>query len=58
MSTTTEQLLTAEQLAQRWQVSRAHIFNLMSRGMPSLKIGRARRFDIGAAEAWLAVEGQ
>jgi excisionase family DNA binding protein len=48
----TASILTADQLAQRWGCSRAHIYNLMKRGMPSLKIGACRRFRPAECEAW------
>lgn len=49
-------LLTAEQLADHYGVTRATIYNLMKRGMPSLKIGRARRFRLAECDSWLEGE--
>lgn len=49
-------LLTASQLADRYGVCRAHIYNLMGRGMPSLKVGAARRFRPSEVDAWLEGE--
>jgi excisionase family DNA binding protein len=46
-------LVTANELAERWGVSRAHVYNLISRGLPSVKLGRCRRFRIGEADAFL-----
>lgn len=48
--------MTADQLAEHLGVTRPTIYNLMSRGMPSLKVGRCRRFRLDDVEAWL--EGQ
>ena len=47
-------LNTVDQQAEAWQVSRAHIYALLNRGLPSVKIGRSRRFDPNACDAWLA----
>lgn len=49
-----ERFLTAAELAERWGVTRATIYNLMARGLPSVSIGRCRRFIRGDADAWLA----
>lgn len=46
-------LVTAAELAAHYGVSRATIYNLLSRGMPSLKVGRARRFRLADVDAWL-----
>lgn len=46
-------LLTPEALAERWSCSRAFIYKLMDKGLPSLKLGRARRIRLGDAERWL-----
>ena len=48
-----ERFLTAEELAARYQVTRQHIQNLVNRGLPSLKLGRARRFDVEQTDLWL-----
>lgn len=49
-----EPRLTAEELAGKWHVSRAFIYKLLKDGLPSVTIGRARRFDGEACEIWLA----
>jgi excisionase family DNA binding protein len=46
-------LMTAAQVAEALSVTRATIYNLMHRGMPSLKVGRCRRFRWADVEAWL-----
>jgi excisionase family DNA binding protein len=48
-------LLTAEQLADRWQVSKDHVYRLTREGhIPSVPIGRYRRYRLRAIEAWEA----
>jgi excisionase family DNA binding protein len=51
------QLLTADQLAQRWQVPRSHVYRLSRSGqIPHVKLGRYLRYRVDAIEAW--EEGQ
>lgn len=45
--------VTAAELAERWAVTPQHIYNLVGRGLPSVKIGRSRRFDPEVADAWV-----
>jgi excisionase family DNA binding protein len=46
-------LLTAEQLAARWQVRPQHVYTLARDGnLPHLRIGRYVRFRLEAIEAW------
>lgn len=46
-------LLTAEQLAGRWQVPRAHVHRLAREGrIPTVHIGRYQRFRLATIEAW------
>jgi excisionase family DNA binding protein len=48
-------LLTAEQLADRWQVSKAQIYRLARDSrIPAVAIGRYYRFRVSAIEAWEA----
>lgn len=48
-------LLTAEQLADRWQVSKAQVYRLARESrIPAVAIGRYYRFRVGAIEAWEA----
>jgi len=51
-----DRLVTAAELAARWGVSRAHIYNLLDRGLPSVQIGRCRRFRLRETDAWLDAE--
>lgn len=46
-------LVTAAELASHWGVSRAHIYNLLHLGLPSVKVGQCRRFNIPDATAWV-----
>lgn len=47
----TGQLLTAEQLAARWQVPTAHVYRLSREGrIPTVELGRYRRYRIDAIE--------
>jgi excisionase family DNA binding protein len=48
-------LLTAEQLADRWQVSKAQVYRLARDSrIPAVGIGRYYRFRVAAIEAWEA----
>ncbi len=47
------QLLTANEVATRWQVSTAHVYNLTREGrLPCVELGRCRRYGLGAVEAF------
>lgn len=51
----TPQLLTAEQLAERWQVPKTQVYRLAREGrIPTVQIGRYYRFKLEAIEAWEA----
>ncbi len=46
-------LLTAEQLAARWQVPKAHVYRLAREGrIPTVEFGRYRRWRLDAIEAF------
>ncbi len=46
-------LLTAEDLAARWQVPKAHVYRLGREGaVPMVKLGRYQRFRLDAIEAF------
>lgn len=46
-------LLTAAQVAERWQVRTKQVYALVNRGdVPCIRIGRYRRFRLEAVEAW------
>jgi len=50
---TTTLLLTAEQLAARWQISTAAVYRLARDGaIPFVALGRYRRFRVESIEAW------
>lgn len=42
------------ELARRYGISEAHVYNLLHRGLPSLKVGRCRRFKIDETDAFFA----
>jgi excisionase family DNA binding protein len=49
------QLLTADQLAERWQISTAQVYRLArERQIPSLALGRYVRFRLPSIEAFEA----
>jgi excisionase family DNA binding protein len=51
------QLLTAEQLAGRWQISTAQVYRLARDGaIPFVSLGRYRRFRLASIEAWEAAQ--
>lgn len=53
-SLTSEQLLTAPELAQLLRISRAHLYKLVTeRGLPRVKLGRSTRFRWEQVERWL-----
>jgi excisionase family DNA binding protein len=46
-------LLTADELAERWQVPTAQVYRLARDGrLPAVSIGRYRRFALAAVESW------
>lgn len=48
-------LLTADELADRWQVSKAQVYRLARESrIPAVAIGRYYRFRVAAIEAWEA----
>jgi excisionase family DNA binding protein len=53
--TTTETLLTPDEVADQLKVGRAKVYELMDRGeLPSLKIDRCRRIPASAVPAYIA----
>lgn len=54
----TGQLLTADQLADRWQVPKAHVYALTRRGeIPTVKLGRYYRYRLDQIEAFETGDG-
>lgn len=50
---TAGQLLTADQLAERWQVPKSHVYRLTREGaIPAVKLGRYYRYRLDAIERW------
>lgn len=49
----TARLLTAEQLAARWQVPKSQVYRLAREGrIPTVQIGRYYRFKLEAIDQW------
>jgi excisionase family DNA binding protein len=49
----TGQLLTAEQLAERWHVPKSHVYRLAREGrIPTVELGRYRRFRLDEIERY------
>ena len=47
------QLLTAEQLAERWQVPKSHVYRLAREdAIPAVRLGKYIRFRLDAIEAF------
>jgi excisionase family DNA binding protein len=48
-----ERLLTADELAERWQVPKSHVYRLTRAGaIPAVKLGRYYRYRLDAIEAF------
>jgi excisionase family DNA binding protein len=48
-----QRLLTAEQVAERWQVPRSQVYRLAREGkLPAVAIGRYYRFRVAALTEW------
>ncbi|UJA20588.1 helix-turn-helix domain-containing protein [Thermoleophilia bacterium SCSIO 60948] len=49
--------MTAEQLAERWQVPKTHVYRLTRQGsIPVVRIGRYFRYRADAIERWEEVQ--
>ncbi len=49
----TGQLLTADQLAERWQIPASHVYRLSREGrIPTVELGRYRRFRLDQIESY------
>lgn len=52
-ASTDDHLLTAEQVAERWQVPRSQVYRLAREGrLPAVTIGRYYRFRMTMLEQW------
>ena len=51
-----DEIVTASWLAQYYGVTRQTIYNQMKRGMPSIKVGRSRRFRLAEVDAWIEAQ--
>lgn len=50
---TADVLMTAEDLAARWQVPKGHVYSLTRRDeIPTVRVGRYYRYRLDAIEAW------
>ena len=48
-----QQLLTAEQLAERWQVPKSQVYHLTRSGaIPAVRLGRYYRYRLDAIDAF------
>jgi excisionase family DNA binding protein len=53
METMTGQLLTAEQLADRWQVPKSHVYRLTrEQRIPAVRLGKYYRYRLDQVEAF------
>lgn len=53
-----DRLLTADDLAQRWQVPSSHVYRLTRRGsLPTVRLGRYYRYALAAIEQFEAGGG-
>lgn len=50
-TTAPPRLLTAAQVAERWQIKTAHVYRLAREGkLPAVQLGRYRRFSLATVE--------
>lgn len=57
-SATASRLLTADDLAQRWQIPKSHVYRLTREGkLPTVKLGRYCRYDLRQVETFEAAGG-
>lgn len=54
MDTASEGWARPEQYAHHIDSSRATVYALLAQGLPSIKLGRSRRINVAAADAWIA----
>jgi excisionase family DNA binding protein len=53
LASTPDRLLTADQLAVRWQAPKSHVYRLTREGrIPTVRLGRYYRYRLAAVEAW------
>ena len=53
MSAEADRLMTADDLAERWQVKPSHVYRLTREGrIPAVKLGRYYRYRVDAIEAY------
>ena len=55
MVSTAHHLLTVDDLAERWQVPKSHVYRLTREGViPAVRLGRYYRYRLDAIERWEA----
>lgn len=55
MLSASDQLLTADELAERWQVPKSHVYRLTREGrIPAVRLGRYYRYRLDAIQRWEA----
>ena len=55
----TAQLLTADQLAERWQVPKSHVYRLTrDEEIPAVKLGRYYRYRLDVIERFEIADGE
>jgi excisionase family DNA binding protein len=54
----TRSWMNAGELARYLSVSRSTLQRWTEKGLPSVKVGRVRRYDVAEAEAWLREQGE
>jgi excisionase family DNA binding protein len=51
-------LLTIPQVMERLHICRSHVYTLIHRGLPVVRLGRAVRINVTSLEQWLAAQEQ
>jgi hypothetical protein len=54
--TATSDLIDIDELARRWDISKATVYRLLGDGLPSITIRGSRRFDPASCDGWLAAQ--
>ncbi len=49
-------LLTIPQVMERLHICRSHVYTLIHRGLPVVRLGRAVRVNMASLEQWLAAQ--
>lgn len=46
-----------EPWGERYAITRGMVYKLLAAGLPSIKVGRARRIPVRAADEWMRANG-